>query len=338
MKIRFKKLISSIRTPEGKRALSIFFVCLIFSSLAWLTIKLSRQNQVQYNYNVKVANVSRDYFISPIGNPELQIKYRATGAKFLFSGMYTMSDEIKIDFSQFLRVSRSGETRFYITSQRIEQLLLADLGPTMEIISIWPDTLFYKARKAIEKKVPVYFDQSKIEFSQGFRLYGNVIVEPDSVFLRIPINDASKVDSVFVETNGIKGVEKDVILSLPLRIDAEVNRFEINPKNVNVAIPVEKYTELSIGVFISVFCDEEILDKENYPELRLLPEKVTINALVALKDYNNINPDMFFIAVDCADFLPKTKMPKLKVKLLKTPDNVIVNSISPESVDYILLK
>lgn len=338
MKIRLKKLLSSIRRPEGKRALYIFLVCLIFSSMAWLTIKLSRQNQIQYNYSVKVANISRDYFISPVGNPELQVKYRATGAKFLFSGMYAMSDEIKIDFSQFLRVSRSGETRFYITSQRIQQLLLADLGPSMEIISIWPDTLFYKARKAVEKKVPVYFDQSKIEFSQGFRIYGNVIVEPDSVFLRIPISDASKVDSVFVETQSIKGVEKDVILSLSLRLNDEVSRFEITPKNVNVAIPVEKYTELSVEVFINVFCDEEFFEKENYPELRLLPEKVTLNALVALKDYNSIKPDMFFIAVDCADFLSDTKTPKLKVKLLQTPSNVIVNAISPESVDYIILK
>ncbi|MBS4012772.1 MAG: hypothetical protein KGZ97_03285 [Bacteroidetes bacterium] len=338
MKIRLKKLFNSLKSKDGKRALSVFIICLMCSFMFWLFIKLSRQNLIQYNYIVKITNISKDYFISPIGKSELQVKYRTTGVKFLFSGMYTTSDEIKIDFSQFLRTRKSGETRFYITSQRIEQLLFADASNNLEVVSIWPDTLFFSAKRAVEKKVPVFFDKSKVEYSPGFKLYGDLIIEPDSVFVRLLESDAMKVDAAIADTKSIKGLEKNAILTLPLILDADVSRFEISPKSVNVAIAVEKYTEKSFDVDIAVLCNGEVYDIEDFPELRLLPAKVSVNVVVALKDYNNITPDMFVVAVDCNDFSPHPKTPRMSVSLISQPENIFLNSITPEKVDYLILK
>lgn len=339
VKIRLAKLIKSIKSAAGRKNLSFFLLCLLISFLFWLFIKLSRENLMEYTYEVNVENVSSHYYLAPLSDNTIDVKYLATGAKFLSSGFYVKSSGIKVDFKQLKSkdTDTSDMQRFFITSGDLKQILSEGLDLNVEIYSISPDTLFFIGNKIVKKKCPVLFN-SKLNYSSGYKLYGDIEIEPDSVVVTLPEHEANKVDYVICDYEHVAPVESSITFSAPLKLEPDIEYYEIKPDSVNVYVPVEKYTELEFEIPVYVFCDNKILKPQEFPQLRLLPGNVKVNNLVALKDFSDIEEEDFIVGIDCNDFLVEPKQSRLKIRVYKFPDNVIINHVEPEKVDYILLK
>ena len=338
MNISLKKPIQKFKSTEGKKKVSLFLICLLCSFVFWVFIKLSQESEASFQYTIEVSQLPEDQFFVPQQNADIDVKYLATGARFVFSGMIAKSGKLEIGHSNFLKLQGTDSSKFFITSNRIEELLLVQTGPNVEIVSIWPDTVFFRSHQTTQKLVPVVFNDENLSFQSGYKLYGDVEIEPDSVMINVPVYEAGKVNFAFVLNNKYKDLEKTRIFESHIMPDSKVSKFKFSPDHVRVTIPVEKFTELSLQADIHVICDEVIYELDDFDELRTMPSKVTVNALVALKDYSNIQAEMFVFTVNCNEFQGENKASKLSVLLNNYPGNIVINSYSPEKVDYILLK
>lgn len=338
VKIRLARLLKSIRSANGRKNLSIFFLCLFLSTIFWLFIKLSRQNVLEYNYSVNIENTPPDLQLTPYNEPTVNVKYNTTGAKFLFSGIIVKAGNIKLDFSNF-DFRHEADTNFYfVTSNKIRKALSQRLDLDMDILSVSPDTLFYIGNSVVEKKCPVVI-KNDLKFSAGYKLFGDIIIEPDSVLVRLPENEAEKIQNVAVNIPGNKPLDKNMEYKLPLKIEnSDIVYYDIIPDSVNIEIPIEKYTEFEFEVPLNVLCEDKLFKNNEYSSLKLLPGRVKISGLVALKDFSDIRAEDFVLVVDCKEFNNENRAARLTVIVHEVPDKVSVNEIFPRKVDYILLK
>lgn len=339
MKFRLKHILQLFKSNEGKKKVSLFLVCLLCSFLFWLFIKMSQTSIIEYNYIVKIENLPLDYFVeSPVGK-SVRVNLSSTGAGFLFSGMFFRPSELSIDFEKFKKIDIGPDKqRFFLTSAAITKLLGNQITSNLEVVKVTPDTLFYYGQRATIKKLPVVLGSTEISFKPGFNKYGNINIEPDSVLVKLTSVEAEKVDYVVTEHFEISQLDVNFYKNVSLMTNTDVIHFEIIPGQATVFIPVEKYTEKVFEVEIKILCNDEIIAPEEYAQLRMIPSKAMVNCKTALKDYTDITPDMFVLVVDCEDFIHEERANKLTVKLHDYPENIIINSVSPVNVDYILLK
>ena len=102
------------------------------------------------------------------------------------------------------------------------------------------------------------------------------------------------------------------------------SHFSLSADSVEIFIPVEKFTEGEVQIPVS------FLSEMN--NIKLFPEIVTVTYIVALKDYQKVNKDLFIIQL-----IPGTQTNK-NIELIHHPSFVKVIKIEPQHIDYIILK
>ncbi|MFC2132249.1 hypothetical protein ACFLRG_00470, partial [Bacteroidota bacterium] len=100
---------------------------------------------------------------------------------------------------------------------------------------------------------------------------------------------------------------------------------------VNVNIAVEKFTERELNIPI---------EAENLPDslsLRTFPGNLKLKFHVVLSEYEKYEATHFRAVVDY-NSIEQNLNNKLRVKIVKSPDNIYLVSYSPTNVEYIIEK
>ncbi|NJK94693.1 MAG: hypothetical protein HC905_07035 [Bacteroidales bacterium] len=108
-----------------------------------------------------------------------------------------------------------------------------------------------------------------------------------------------------------------------------IRTLQYNLEEVDILIPVEKYTEKTLSVPI------EVVNLPSDLILKTFPGYVSISAMVAVTDYSKLNSDLFRVIVDYNDIDPQ-RTRKLKVNLVKSPGFIVNTKFTPKNVDFII--
>ncbi len=166
-----------------------------------------------------------------------------------------------------------------------------------------------------------------MKFEPQFRLGGDVVLKPDSVWV---IGAKAVIDGVRqLETELLEF--KKLNESKTKRIDlVKVEGLSFVQKKVEVKLPVEQFTEAQKQVSLKVV---------NVPDsvfLRLFPHEIKLSYLVGLKDYESISNEQFELEADYSKM--DTVRNKLQVYLKNSPLNVSNVSFYPKEVGYLIEK
>lgn len=321
-------------SPQTRRKASVFLLCLAFSFLSWLFIKLSRESAATIPVSIELVNIPPDLIVTGQSDSTFIINAKSTGAKLLSSRFLRKISKIESDFNALQQIRREGIQMYYLTSSQAEIRFSVMSDIPRSSLTVHPDTIFFNTIQAFSKKVPVRLIKD-IELQTGFKVYDIPTLTPDSIVVSGPANLADSVS--FIRTNVLKasGVHQNITRKVSLENPWENWQVKFSENTVEVFLPVEEYTEATVDLAVEIDCSTNI--EINADDLMLFPDRVNVFYLVALRDVNAITADMFSAHVICPDTLSPGRF-RLEVEIRESPSLVDIIRIRPAEVEYILIK
>ena len=311
--------------------LSVFLVCLVLSAVLWGMIKLTHEYNVTVKFDVQASTLPKGKILVGNADSVISITLRAKGLDFYSRILKARRTPLVLDLDN-LNLQRKGDLYYgYVLSSRRARMITDQLPSGVDVISIEPDTLRFVFEKSFTKIVPVRPDIS-LQFSKQYGLYDSLSLKPDSVKVS---GRKSIVDTIrYVDTrnksfvNLKEGLTAKVSLIKP-EFDPPVN---LSVDSVLVSLKVEKFTEARVEVPVTLLFGNA--KKSIY---RTYPEKVTITCLIAMKDYQRLDPSLFSVVSSVEDVsgFDGTRIP---VRVELAPKFVKVMKIEPEKVEYLIIK
>ncbi len=327
------KFFSETKNSQGIKLnykMTVFVICLAISTLIWFLIKLSDIYNTEISFPIKFINPPKGKILVNDVDSIITLNIQDKGYTIAALKYLRHATPFEVDLSK-LRLHRVG--RFYdarINTINWAQSLANDYGFEGEIFHIYPDTMYFLFEGEASRKIPVKPDVS-IDFKKQFFLYDSIRTEPFEVSVSGLNLEIDTVKFIKTEHIDFKNLDDSINIVVKLVKPKVPGSVIIQPENVSLIIPVEKFTESEITI--------PLTEKNNTTNLRLklFPESVKILYLVALKDYKKISPEMFICTVDLskANENENTKIPVIADTF---PKFVKIIRIQPSEVDYLILK
>ncbi len=315
-----------------KRKAYIFFVCLIISTLFWFISKLSQENQATFSLPVRFQNIPEGELAASQSDSIVEYTLHATGARLIQLRFFPQADTLRLELDRTFSTVRNGLDYHYLTSDQIADEITGLIEPRVEVGSVFPDSLFLQLVPAVQKKIPVKL-KSEISFAPRFDQYGSIDIVPDSVILTGPSTVLDTLEYVATKHWEVSGLRRTMTETLPLQLPSDIPSLKPDVRQVEVTVPVEEFTESAIELDLQVVCPDE------FPEvdLRLFPSSITVSYLVSLRDYPNVDAEMFEAFVECPAAVDESDG-RLEVQLDSYPQFVEILYVRPSSVEYIILE
>jgi hypothetical protein len=333
--MKFKLWTYKAINPETRNKVFTFILCLMFSLIAWLSIKISRETTLTIPLEIQVSNLPDNLIFTHFSDSIFTLTLRATGIRFLTNPSLRSENSLETDFGALQRMRGTNDNVFFFTASQAELRfsLYNELHRTS--VRAQPDTIFFTATDAITQKVPV-IARLNIDYRPGFRLYNFPVISPDSVYVTGPewLRDSVR----FINTEPIKaeGVDKPLNRRVRLLNPVQGQPFIISESHAEVLVPVEEYTEASVELPLSINCPDI---EQRFPGSRILlfPENVNVHYLVAFRDIRNIGAEMFRVKVQCPDTTAQSGN-RLSVSVTEFPGMVEILRIRPADVEYVWIR
>ena len=314
--------IFKLSRAERKR-ISAFFTCLFLAMLAWIFVVMSKS----YTFPVKVAlnyknHPERKAFFALQADTVLAT-VGGTGWQRLFSAVLPEKNRIiSVDL-------RKLETQNFIVLSNQLQVINQKNALNQQIYSFSPDTVFFDFALRKVKRVPIIL-KTDLTFQRQFARSDDILFKPDFVTISGPAVYVDSVKSWPTDTLVLNKVNTSIAATLKL-VPPQKNNVSINPKTVDVKIPVDEFTEKTLEVPV------KLLNNKTYSKVSLFPKKIKITFMVSLDNYPAVNADFFEVVADLNSW-QQNGMQKLPVKLNQQPDYCKIVDIQPAAVNFIVHK
>ncbi|SHM64514.1 CdaR family protein [Salegentibacter salegens] len=279
--IRFKRI--SIK----KSSLKSFGFFLLFSSLIWFFVQISKEYTQVIDIPVSYENVPLDKTISKERPENLQLRIQDKGFAIWYYQIF--KPEVKLDLGKALEE---------------EDELVYNFEANREVLEEQVNINFEKAR-FIQESLSVEFQPKKNKWVQvtprinlgyavGYSAQKAVSLQPDSVQVSGPeniIDTLQNLNTVYLKINDI-----NANVSGRVKIDTtNLGMLSFYSTEVTYSQEVEKFTEGSVKVPV------EILNKPEDTNISIFPKEVLVYFQVNLKQYEMVKSENFRVVCDFND-------------------------------------
>ncbi len=316
----------------SKRRVYIFALCVLFSALFWLFIKLSQETSASFHKYIHFKDFPEELVVAAQSDSIIHYRIVTTGVRLFNAYFFSPPDTLTLSAEGLPSLRRDGKELHFVTDNHLNEMLSANAGALATVSHIRPDTIFLELVPAKRNKLPVRLN-ADIRFEQRFRAYGPIRIEPDSIWITGPQNIMDTLQYVSTEYWDSGSLRETTRTIIPVKKPIEIRSIELEKKKVIVEVPVTEFTESSIELPLMINCPEAY----GTSEVRLFPNTVRVSYLVALRDYASVAPEMFQAIVVCPQ-LQQTPDGRLEVSVEKYPPFVDILTIKPPFVEYIILE
>lgn len=323
----FQKLVNKSEL-KFNRKLGIYLVCLVLACILWLLITLSEKYETDIMFPVTYSGVPADKVVTSELPESISARVNAVGFSLLLYKIKGKGENLSVSINPSRLRGRNGNY-YTLPNSRLDNIS-AQLGDKIKILKIAPDTIYVSFTDKMERKLTVKPDLD-ITIAKQHGLADSIKSEPQKVTVTGPKYLVEKMEFARTEKISMKDVDSKQVLTVGFKSNDKTGLLKFNPEKVKVNIPVEKYTEGSKEVSITV---------RNLPKghkLKVYPEKVKVIYQVGLSNYDKVTADMFAIGFNYKN-LEKKKGNKMKVEVLNAPAYVNAVRVEPVSVEYIIQK
>lgn len=325
---------SSLSPGEAanKRRIYIFLLCVAISTLFWLFNKLSQETTATLSKPIVFESLPDGLVAASQSDNFIKYRLKSTGLRLIRTFWFSPADTLFIQADVLPLLRREGRNLYFVDEARLNSMLTNRFGQFSSVETVQPDTVFVELVAATTKLLPVKPD-ADITFEQRFRLHGEMSIEPDSVLLTGPASILDTLKYVTTEHWVSGRLRQNTEQMLSLKKPLPLKSLHLETEIIKIFIPVAEFTESSIELPLHVMAP----DGSSPPNVRLFPNRVAVNYLVALNDYASVNEQMFRAIVPC----PISTDPgdgRLRVELEAHPSFIDVLSISPAFIEYIIIE
>lgn len=312
---------SNIFKKLKKRDINRFSIFMAIAFVFLLISKLSNDYKQRIKLQINLTNLEEEIIVKQDSSNVIDILVEAKGFALV---PYIFSDykDIDIDSKEDI-INR--ETYFIFDVRKHRYLIEEQLGSSYKLLTISPDTLFLPYSKRASKYIPVVLN-SEIEYATGFDIKGDFTFDVDSVKI---VGAEDKILGIkSIQTQPLKLSKVSSLIDEEIDL-IELEDIEIFPKEVRVKADVQRFTEGTIEVPITITGKPEDLN------LNYFPKTVTISYYVDLESYSSISVNDF--EVHCHYDKDNEGQTYFEPKIIKSPNFIKRLSIKQKRVDFIKL-
>lgn len=317
-----KRLRNKILTSIKSGKFNVFLLFFLISAMVLVFSKLSKIQTKTFTFQIDNNNLPQELVLLNKEDLKLNITLKAEGYKLI--DYYFKKPKMVFDFKTLNKLNDS--TYIWDRNSGFPELN-NELKRGEEILSITPDTLRFLFDINAVAKIPVQL-KSRVGFTQGFDMINSFKISPDTITIVGPKSVISEWQYVATDTLVLNEVNKNISKKVNLNIPKEYGQVKISDKFVEVSGEVDKFSEGTVNVPVSV---------KNVPEgftLKIFPKDVTITFYTSLSVYNQVNGNEF--KVEC-DYSKVTKdKPYLEPLLIVKPSNVKSARINQNRIEFVL--
>ena len=316
LKLEFLK---SVRNKK----LNVFSLFFLLAFLFLVLSKLSKTYTQTVTFKTNYVNVPENKVINTSGDQKLEVLISSLGFNLL--PYYFHAKTLDIDFEKDV-TSKNGH---YLWISNVSKYTIEkQLGKSIKIISIKPDTLKFLFESLETKIVPIELD-SKVTFASGYDMLFQLKTLPDSIRVIGSKSTLNKIQSIKTELFKRNGVNSEIMDSVTLIIPKTNSELKLSQNKVKVAGLVEKFTEGTIDVPVS------IINLPDNVKINYFPKEVSVSYYVPLSNYKNIK-DLDFKIV--CDYNLISKNTFFRPVLAKIPKEIKSAKMKQDKIEFIILQ
>lgn len=314
------------KTPFLNRRVSSFVVCILLAALFWLLNALSKEYTITLRMPVKYLNLPEKRLVAVDLPDSVNVKVIGSGFTLLSYKWASSIDPIELDASHARNL---GGGDFALATHSRSDVLSGTLGHGLQIVSILPDTIVMSFEGRSEKRVPVR-PRVTVQCAPSFRLGDSITTNPRTVVVSGAEALVKRIAYVETESKIYNGLDKPVNEMVKLVLPGDLSQVTILPAQVNLNVPVGKYTEIRFSIPV------EPINVPANVVVKTFPDKVDVVFLVAVEDVAAIHEDMFRVVIDYSKVDPKSNT--LQCQFVKQPVNIKNLRTDPQRVEYLIRK
>ena len=307
------------RSPRAKSILLyIFFV--IISAVFWSFLTFNRDVQLDLEVPVEMNKPDNVHLLSKVPDT-LTVTIRDRGYR-IFSYLFQKTPTLSLRFTDY----SDGSGMFKMDQSHLKKALMPLLNKHATIVSVLPESLSLKYTDLPGKRVPIKADIIA-EAREGYTLYGTLMQSQDSVLVFSDAKTLSEINEVYtyhVEVSDLTDTLRRKVTIAP------INNAVVEPRSIDIMVPIEKLTTLTRPVKIVV---------RNAPpgvKMLLFPGDVEVtyrSPMSRITDETDITA-----VVDYNSIATSQGGNKLKVMIGEMPAAYQDVKLSHDSVEYIIEK
>jgi hypothetical protein len=313
------------------KRLWVFIICLLFSTMFWLLTVFSKEYTTNVLFNACFINLPADKILIKELPSKISVKVKASGFSLIGVQYSAKNDTLFIDASnvrKYLKVNSTNEIYYLLLNNQLS-LMAEQLGGSMKVEKIFPDTVTFVFDQKAQKIVPVKLNLT-YSFSKQYQQNGKLKVIPSNIIIKGPKSILEGIDSVETKPHRINDIESTKRHIIPLNSDNNQG-VDYGLNSVVAEILVEKYTEAEIMLPITV---------KNVPfgyVVKTFPAQVKVKYNVSLQNYDLVKPEEFAVEANLAE-VNNIANNRIKVSLVKQPQKVSKTKIINAQVEFIMRK
>ncbi len=310
-----------------KNKLLIYLFFLFVSTVFWFLTALNKNYSVQMEFPVRYYNFPAEKVVVSDLPHYLDLRINGHGFTIIKHKFYSGLRPIRVDLSDAgIAPIDTASQLYFLLTRRFREKLANQIGEELQVTSIYPDTLFFVLDDVVSRNIKVK-PFVNLSFRKQFMQKGLAFTIPDSIKVfgpKIIMDTIHWISTEPVEKKRVNDTIRKLTDLVPIRT------LQYSLDQVNVVIPVEKFTEKTLSVPI------EAVNLPGNLILKTFPGYITVSAMVSVNDYNKLVPNQFRAVVNFNEVNTKTK--KLKVTLVKLPNSALNPKFFPKNVEFIIEK
>jgi hypothetical protein len=307
------------------RQLYIILICFSISTLFWLLLALSNDYTTTITFPVNYVNLPGKKVVMNELPASIDVQLRTTGFRIISFGLHREQDPVEVDVSERFQNTSINAAILALPTAFFLKDFSRELGKEVSIVGFNPDSIIFNFSDLVTRQLPVVVNY-KASFERQYDTTGPPSVVPSYIEVSGPPAVISRLQQISTETIYLENLKGPVKRTVPLK-ETRLTTYSI--PEVEFFLPVEKFTEGSVEI------DIKPINVNTGYTLKTFPDKVKVRYLVAISNYNKVDPSMFDAVVDGeAGQIKHTS--KLPVQIITSPSNVRISMLEPEKVDYIL--
>lgn len=304
-----------------KRDVKRFSIFVAIAFIFFIFSKLSNDYKQLIKLEINLTNTAEEVILKQDSLNVIDVLVNAKGfalVPYIFNNYKTIVLDAKTDI-----VTKPSQYVFDV--QKNKFLIAEQLGSSYKILSISPDTLILPYSKSASKYIPLTLN-SDIKYAAGFDVKGKFLFSTDSVKIVGAQDMITTINTISTQLLTLSKVNSFIDENIDIET---LDGVEVFPKTVNVKADVQRFTEGTIEVPIT------ITGKPNKVTINYFPKTVTISYYVDLDSYNAISTNDF--KVECSFNDIKNNQTFFVPKLVKSPNFIKRLSMKQKRIDFIKL-
>ena len=318
IKLKFSKSVKNKR-------INVFGLFLLIAFLILVVTKLSDTYVETIPFSISYKNLPENNVITLDTVPKVNVTVSTNGFKLL--SYYFYDPEYTLDFEN--QTSIKDNTYMWL-AEKGRYDFKQQLGTSVTVVSVKPDTLILPFGILSVKKVPVIL-KSQIKYASGYDIIDTIKLVPDSVKIIGAAAEISRIDYVETQLVELVNIKDDINDRVLLDFSIASDRLKLSDDNVTIKAQVEQFTEGTFEIPVS------ILNKPQNVEINYFPKQIKVAYYINLKEYELIKPDDFIIECDYEEVKNTDKL-YFTPKLIINSDKVKSANLKQNKVEYIIVK